>query len=431
MDLICSTGELGCRERRYRPTTGGSDLTRALILKDYTQFGGTNPYTAAMCNVAAQMGVIAPHTNKPFSEAMMLGIGGGVGAGYMMIDYKVISAMVMIGTRHLWHSDNVEFMRRICTRIGLAPVFKETAGKRAAQSNLRRPIEEGRPALAWIDLASISYSSLPEEYKRSFYHLVVVVGLDDDNDLAYLDDRAPAPMAVSQSELTEARAAIRNYKNRVMTAERGDEPIDLESAVENGIRDCHEGLLNPRIKTFGLESLTQWAKLVADPKGKRGWPKTFEDPAELYSTLTWVHHWIETGGTGGGALRGLYADFLDEAAIVLAEPELGAVSNSYREASRLWTALADAALPDSVPLFGETRHLSLSKRDLFQSQGAAGLSQIEEINQRLLAIESEIAGSPQLNALETTGLLTDLRDHILGVHEAEKEAAQRLRDLIP
>ena len=206
---------------------------------------------------------------------------------------------------------------------------------------------------------------------------------------------------------------------------------DLRSAVEDGIRDCYKGLLNPRIKTFGLESLTQWAKLVADPKGKRGWPKTFEDPAELYNTLTWVHHWIETGGTGGGALRGMYAEFLDEAATILDKPGLGGVADRYREASRLWSALAAAALPDSVPLFRETRELSLRKRDLFQSQGAAGLQEIEEINQRLLAIEGEIAGSPQLSASERTTLLTDLRDHILAVYGAETEAAQRLKDLVP
>ena len=406
-------------------------MTRDWIVKNYEQFGGTNPYTTSICNVAAQLGLVAPHTNEPFSEAMILGIGGGIGAGYMMIDYKVISAMVMIGTRHLWHSDNVEFMRRICARTGLTPTIKETTGKKAAESNLRSAIEENRAALAWIDLASIPYSSLPEEYRRSFYHLVVVVGLDDDNEMAYLDDRAPAPMEVSQAHLAEARAAIKSYKNRIMVAEHRDEPVDLKSAVEDGIRDCYKGLLNPRIKTFGLESLTQWAKLVANPKDKRGWPKTFEDPTELYTALTWVHHWIETGGTGGGALRGMYADFLDEAAIVLDEPGLGGVSERYRDSSRLWSALADAALPDSVPLFRETRELSLRKRDLFQSQGAAGLQEIEEINQRLLAIEGEIAGSPQLNASETTALFTNLRDHIVGVYAAEKEAAQRLQDLVP
>ena len=406
-------------------------MTGDLIVKNYKRFGGTNPYTASIRNVAAQLGLIAPHTKEPFSEAMMLGIGGGIGAGYMMIDYKVISAMVMIGTRHLWHSDNVEFMRRICARTGLTPTIKETTGKRTAQSNLRTAIEEGRPALAWIDLASIPYASLPEEYRRSFYHMVVVVGLDDENEVAYLDDRAPAPMAVSQANLAEARAAIKNYKNRIMTVERGDGPIDLKSAVEDGIRDCYKGLLKPRIKTFGLESLTQWARLVANSKDKRGWPKTFEDPAELYSTLTWVYHWIETGGTGGGALRGMYADFLDEAAIVLDKADLGEVSARYRETSRLWSALAVAALPDSIPLFRETRELGLKKHDLFQIQGEAGLPEIKKINQRLLAIESEIAGSPQLNSDETTALLSDLREQVLSVYAAEAEAAHKLQELVP
>ena len=103
----------------FGPEFGVRHLIRHLIVPNYKQFGGINPYTASIRNVAAQLGATAPHTNKPFSEAMILGVGGGIGAGYMMIDYKVISAMVMIGTRHLWHSDNVEFMRRICTRIGL------------------------------------------------------------------------------------------------------------------------------------------------------------------------------------------------------------------------------------------------------------------------------------------------------------------------
>ena len=197
----------------------------------------------------------------------------------------------------------------------------------------------------------------------------MVIGLDDTNEIAYLDDRAPAPMAVRQAKLAQARAAIRTYKNRIMVAEQSDEPVNLRSAVEAGIRDCYEGLLNPRIKTFGLESLMQWAELVADSKDKRGWPRTFEDPTELYKILTWVHHWIETGGTGGGALRGMYADFLDEAATVLDQPGLGDVSERYRQSSRLWSALAVAALPDSIPLFRETRDLNLRKRDLFHQQG--------------------------------------------------------------
>ena len=132
-------------------------MTRDLIVENYKQFGGTNPYTTSICNVAAQLGLVAPHTNEPFSEAMMLGIGGGIGigAGYMMIDYKVISAMVMIGTRHLWHSDNVEFMRRICARIGSERLrwIKETTGKKAAESNLeigdRRESRRPWPGSTW------------------------------------------------------------------------------------------------------------------------------------------------------------------------------------------------------------------------------------------------------------------------------------------
>lgn len=45
-----------------------------------TSYSGKHPNTAALKNVLAAQGVKAPHINKPFSEAMLLGEHCSVGS---------------------------------------------------------------------------------------------------------------------------------------------------------------------------------------------------------------------------------------------------------------------------------------------------------------------------------------------------------------
>ncbi len=47
-------------------------------IETYKQFGGKHSETSALKNILAQMNVIAPHTGEPFTEEMLLGIGGGI-----------------------------------------------------------------------------------------------------------------------------------------------------------------------------------------------------------------------------------------------------------------------------------------------------------------------------------------------------------------
>ena len=47
-----------------------------------------HPDTAAVANVLAHHGVVAGHTGEPLSEAMVLGIGGGLGAGYILWEFE-------------------------------------------------------------------------------------------------------------------------------------------------------------------------------------------------------------------------------------------------------------------------------------------------------------------------------------------------------
>ena len=56
-------------------------------LTDYTQFEGRHWDTGSVHNFYAYRGVTAPHTGKPISEALLLGISGGIVFGYFSFAY--------------------------------------------------------------------------------------------------------------------------------------------------------------------------------------------------------------------------------------------------------------------------------------------------------------------------------------------------------
>jgi Domain of unknown function (DUF4872)/Butirosin biosynthesis protein H, N-terminal len=355
------------------------------ILPGYSQFGGKHGDTGTLRNILAQMGLTAPHTGRPYTEEMLLGLGGGIGAGYWVFEFGHSPDMVL-GLRHSWEN-NVEFLRKICGRIGAGASFKETGGAKAAEANLRQPPDQGRPAVVWVDLSSMPYFSLFSGLSAHYIHVVGVCGIDDERGRVYIDDRAAAPLTVTMQELEAARARVASYKHRVMIVDAPTDAPDLRAAIQEGIRDCCQGLLSSRISNFSLKALSKWAGLVANPRDKKGWPNVFPPGRYLYKALMGVLHAVELNGTGGGAFRSMYAGFLDEASGVLSDPRTREVSDRYRAIAAQWRELAEAALPGSVKPLREARELALRKNALFDARGAGAAPEIEEINRTLESIQ--------------------------------------------
>ena len=73
----------------------------------------------------------------------------------------------------------------------------------------------------------------------------------------------------------------------------------------------------------------------------------------MYAGLTSAYKYIQLWWTGGRGARHIYADFLDEAAVVLDKPALHEVGGQFRAAAGAWDSLTAGLLPDSVPMFRE------------------------------------------------------------------------------
>ncbi|MBI4470609.1 MAG: BtrH N-terminal domain-containing protein, partial [Acidobacteria bacterium] len=349
-------------------------------LEAYRYFGGKHAETAAVKNILAFLGVEAPHTGEAFTEEMLLGIGGGIGAGYFVISYGDVPGMA-IGTRHLWY-DSPKFVTGLCDRIGARTVTEETTSPKLAARILRETIEGGSPAMIYLDLACLPYTGLPAEFKKGGYHVAVVFDQNEERDEAHLGDLSRHALTVTTKQLEEARRSITSYKHRLVILQPPKKPIDLEKALRDGIRACCDGLLHARIKNFSLESIRKWGTLVGDVKAKDGWTKSFKPGRPLYRGLTWTYRFIELSGTGGSGMRGMYADFLDEARRVIGKPALKEVAARYCECGRLWSEIGRTALPDRIPPLRETRELLDKQHRIFVERGHAAVPEIRRIGLR-------------------------------------------------
>jgi hypothetical protein len=394
------------------------------IVEGYHHFGGASPDLGALKNILEFYGEVNPHTGEPFSEAMLLGLGGGVGVIYFTFDFDEMRTMY-VGTRDVRKAGIPGYAQWAAERIGARVNIQESGGVRAAESNLRNALADGKPAMVWLDMASLSYSGLPPEMIKYFEHIAVVYGLDDET--AYMGDRAKVGLTIPARELAAARSAITMQKNRIMTIEPSTEDADLRRGIVEGIRDCCNGMLNPVITNFGLKALEKWATRLTDTKDKQGWPKMFPRGGYLFDALQSTYTWIELHGTGGSAGRNMYADFLDEAAEVLGDRGLRAVADEYRHCAALWSELTYGALPDAVPLLREARELKDEAGRLFVEQGNTGTERRLEINRRIVQLREEAARDFPLTEAETIQLLEDLQQRVLAIHSAERNAVTMLQ----
>lgn len=398
------------------------------ILKDYRQFGGYYLETASIQNALAYQGVTIPQTGKPFSEPMLLGLSGGITVGYFSFAYEGYDPHVALLTRNTFDP-----MERIFERIGIVQNVHQTTKPDKAVRNLIEVLEDGRPALVWADMFSLPYNAWPNDDKMWVMMPIVVYGYDDVANRVLISDRSLVPLEITAEELAAAWGRVANNKYKLMTLEVPD--LDrLPKAIEKGIRTCISLYTEMPPKgsknNFGFAALKRWADLLVKSRDRISWAKTFPRGPKLYAGLTTTFHCIETFGTGGCAARGQYAEFLDEAALILKKNTLKEVANQFRVSGEAWRVFANALLPDNVPLLAEARTLTLRRHDLFANQGGAALGEIHAINKRLEAIKAEVKKEFPLDEKETAALLEGLRAHILKLHDLELAAVTALEEAI-
>ena len=387
-------------------------------LPNYRHFAGRHWETGTVHNYLAYLGAKAPHTGRPYSEALLLGVSGGVLMGYFTFAYEGYDPHVALLTRNTFDP-----LETLLVRLGVVQHVRQTTDPQKGERNLVAALEEGLPAIVWADMFSLPYNVLPARNDYWGVSPILVFGLD--RQAAHIADRAAVPLTVTPAELAAARGRVKKDKHRLITLEPPN-PDKLPLAVQQGIWDCLKRYTEAPVKSakssFGLAAFQRWADALTRPKDRQSWEKVFPAGVKLYAGLTSAYDRFSLGTLGAGQDRLLYADFLEEAGEVLGRPALRPAAGAFRDSARGWQDLGLTLLPDSVPPLRETRELLERRRRLFVEQGGQAVPEIAALNHRLEAIRAEMDRAFPLTAGEAHAMREQIAAEVRKVGELEQRA---------
>ena len=227
------------------------------VLPGYRTFGGIQSGTAALSNTLSSTGAVSSLDGSPFSETSVNGLCGGPGFLYAVFEYKGWPLMLSLALRSRSMPD--AYIAEGWSRVGMNVKVSETTSAVAARKALDRALDEGQAALCVADAASLPWTGLPPAFVGGGPVVVAVAGRDGDD--YWVDDRAAQPRRISGKQLSAARAAYRQAKNRLATfagpkpCALADERLEGEDAASDvASRSCAE-------RWKDLQALAQGCKL--------------------------------------------------------------------------------------------------------------------------------------------------------------------------
>ena len=430
------TGERYATARRHViGDASGHPIERADVATPGPHLTGNVPATTALRALLTAAGIRAPHTNAPFTEAMLFGVAGGIGIGLFAFLYeKQDFASFYIAGRHDW-ANEVRYLTRAAERVGAATSIAEASGVKPAAQALSRALVEGQPCIAWLDAAALPYKAMPQFYAGMANHMVVVYEVDETAGTARIGDLSDEPIELPLSALAVARRRIKKDKNRLLSLRPATNVPSLDVLVRAGLTACRDGLLGAtavgNAKTnFSLEALRVWGNRLHGTRDKESWERIFTPGKRLWRGLTSINEYIEHYGTGGGLSRPLFAEFLAEAAAALGSEPMRALSHRYAELGRQWTELADAALPEDVPAMREAKALLVRRSELLHSDVPTSTEEVRRVWERLEALSAAAGDRFPLSDAAAADLRADLQRRVLALHAAEVEAHAALASLV-
>ena len=397
-------------------------------LENFTQFEGRYWDTASIRNALDYQGVAAPHTGQPYTEAMLLGVSGGITFGYFTFHYKGYDPQVNLLTRNTFGP-----METIFDRMGIDRDVVQTGSAGKGRQNLIDALESGYAPISNPDGSLLPYNAI--SYDEHSWHTMplVIFGYEPEAGEAYISDRSRVPLTVATDELDGARARIKKDKQRLLllkSADAGKLAAAVRAGMEDTVRLMTEKPPKGSAKNFGLRALKHWAEML-EKTSKGSWAREYPSGRPLLAVLMSSYTFLGPAfGKTMQAERDVYADFLDEAAQVLELPALDNVALRYRQAGAAWEALLGALLPDDLPMLRETRACIDRKTNLFIEEGAAQLDAIIDCNQQLESLKSQSESDFPMSDADIGELRAEIRRHVNIVHDAEAEAVMALKAAI-
>ncbi|MBK9125652.1 MAG: hypothetical protein IPM16_21355 [Chloroflexi bacterium] len=389
---------------------------------------GRHHETGSVANALALAGVTAPHTGEPVSEALLLGLADGPAFGYFTFLYEGFPPQLVLLPRNTFDP-----METLLDRLGSPREEYKTAKPETAADNLRTALDSG-PAIVWADVFSLPYN--PHATSSQMWGMAPLVVSELTVGDVVIADRSARPLHVPLADLIHAMGRVKSNRYRTISIEPPNWER-LKEGLRAGMRQSVALFFDTppkgRKENFGAAAFAHWADMLENTRNKQSWARFFEPGTPMASALAgsgWmsgVFDYVRAHAAGDGFERGVAADLCDEAAGLLKLPGLKDAAAAFREAQSAWVALAEAALPDSVPAFKRLKALKLERRAIFTEQGSEGYAQLAALDADISALKAEISADFPLDAAAANELRAELRTHVQAVAALETDAFTAIR----
>jgi hypothetical protein len=383
---------------------------------------GLHPDTSTIATALAITGTVSPVAGRPLSEALVLVAGGGLGAGYILWEFKAAdAAIVVLGFRNRWQYP-ARWMATALERLGIDHTVHETGGAPTARATLDAILDRGLPAIIAVDQQAIGTWGQPAELFGYAGYPVLVTARNGDGYL--VDDRGAEPFRMDAEVVATARARIGSFKHRLVEIRPTPRAVSedrLREALLAGLQDQVDHLRSPS-DSFSLPAWRKWSRLLTDTRNAKAWPRVFATGEGLFGVLLSVIEEVDGGvGTNGGNLRDLYAAGLRESAAILDRPGLLEAASAWEACADLWEDLADAAMPAELDGAAEAVEADEELHDAVM-QGDPGRARALVAADQVWAARHRYAHEFPLPQESIANLFDDLGERLAAIHRSELEA---------
>jgi len=244
---------------------------------------------------------MAPHTGEPWTEAMLVGLAGGIGFMYFIFEYKGLHPTMTIIARH--HPE--PYLPAALARAGVPFTAPQTTSAKKATAALRAALDGGATPICTVSRDSLPWHGVRGPLYSQDPHPVAVIGVEGDT--VYLDDERVTPIPVAEDAFVAAWSAYRKGKHSMITVSTSTVDIaaastvdvsDIGGAVTDAVATTCAHLTGPVLGNtfdvnFGFSGARKLAAQLRDPKGPEGWSQRYANPEAFFFALRRLHDCLE------------------------------------------------------------------------------------------------------------------------------------------
>ncbi len=327
-------------------------------------------------SVSTSIRQVLNHAGSPFTEEMVFGMASG-----LFFSYQEENGLPLISGR----TGVGYFEESLGCNLGISIEVQSTDDAGRAEQELRSQVLNDIPVIVYVDAKLLGCPGPAE--KDSGPYSIVVFGVDDEEGVAFISDRHGMSggkpggenrfHTVSLRDLERSRGSSGGHfspDNRWLSFDLSGMWTINRNIVVEAIRETCTKMSCPCIPNIGLNGIELFCKKLQE------W-HSFDDRTLRRSALHAYLAIHENGGTGGGAFRRMYGNFLKEGSrIVRSGPITGSrpisglgclekIGGEYIMLSERWDAAAEGFL--NIYRTGDESRLCFiaeSIRDIFEKE---------------------------------------------------------------